>query len=140
MTAHLEKKGLAAEVVAETIERLKTNHLIDDKAFAEKWIENRIHSRDRSRRGVATELNQRGIAAQTVDDALESSYGDEHEIAMRAALKMAHKMRAMSWQDFRRKMIARLLYRQFTYAIALEVTKRIWDEINEERITEEKIR
>ena len=131
MTAHLQKRGLNAEAINETIIRLKNNQLIDDKNFAENWIENRIHSRNRSRRGLALELHRQGVAAQVVENALESTYGDEQEIAMRAALKMAYKLCGMNWQDFRRKMISRLMYRQFSYEMASEVTRRIWEEIKE---------
>jgi regulatory protein len=141
MTVHLQKKGLNAEAINETMIRLKNNQLIDDKKFAENWIENRIHSRNRSRRGLAMELHRQGVADPIVENALESTYGNEQEIAMRAALKMAYKLRGMNWQDFRRKMISRLMYRQFTYEMALEVTRRIWEEIKEaEKETEEDLK
>lgn len=138
MATHLQKKGLGADAIAETLNRLKQNHLVDDREFAEKWIENRIHAKNRSRRGLEVELRQHGVQTEVADHALETTYGDEKEIAIRAALKMAYKLRGTNWQDFRRKMVSRLMYRQFSYETALEVTRQIWEEIKEvEKETEE---
>ncbi len=140
MTTHLQKKGLGADAIAETLNRLKENHLIDDREFAERWIENRIHARNRSRRGLEMELRQHGVQPEVADHALETNYGDEKEIARRAALKMAYKLRGENWQDFRKKMVSRLLYRQFSYEMALEVTKNVWEEIMDvKKETEEEI-
>jgi len=113
-------------VISEVLERLHHSGLLDDQRFVKNWIENRNEFRPRSRRALAYELRQKGIAAETIQEALEAV--DEQQLAYQAALKYARKLKQLAWPVFRQKLYAHLARRGFGYEIATEVVAQVWAE------------
>jgi len=66
----LRRRGIAAEVAAEVLDRYDEVGLIDDAAFARAWVTSRHHGRGLARRALAGELRQRGVDGETVGAAL----------------------------------------------------------------------
>jgi regulatory protein len=100
---------------------------VDDHQFAETWVENRLEFRPRSRRALAVELRQKGIASEIIDDVLCDI--DDDEIAHHLAQKQAHKYQQSDWQEFYRKMSAYLARRGFYYRTITPIVKQIWSEL-----------
>ncbi len=123
---NLKGHQIPENVIAEVIERLRRSGLIDDQRFAKNWIENRNEFRPRSRRALTYELRQKGIAQETIQEVVESV--DEHQLAYRAASKVARKFKKAEWPVFRQKMLAHLARRGFDYETAAEVIRRVWAE------------
>lgn len=126
----LEKRGLSDEVITQVLERLHRAGLIDDRRFAEAWVENRSEFQPRSRRALSYELWQRGVDPQAIQQSLEQV--NEAELAYKAALKQARKLHELDWQEFRKKMLAFLARRGFPYETSGEATRRVWDEMQAE--------
>jgi len=101
--------------------------LLDDERFAKSWIENRNEFRPRSRRALAIELKQHGIAAETIELSLEAV--DEENLAYQAALKQAHKYQGLDWLRFRQKMYGFLARRGFNYEVSAPITARVWADL-----------
>jgi regulatory protein len=127
---NLVKHKVDEAIIAEVLQRLEENGLLDDARFAQAWVENRSDLRPRSRRALAYELSQRGLDRQVIEQSLEGL--DDEELAYQAALKQARKFKQLEWQDFRQKMYAFLGRRGFNYEVSAPVVSRIWAEIREE--------
>ena len=63
---NLAKAEFSEAVIAFVLERLQQNGLLNDRRFAESWIDNRSDLRPRSRYALAHELKQRGVAPEII--------------------------------------------------------------------------
>jgi len=127
---NLKEHDITDETAQGVLGRLKEAGLVDDRRFAQTWVENRNELRPRGRRLLAYELRQRGLERDVVDATLESV--DDAGLAYQAAQKQARRYREANWQDFRKKMIAFLARRGFDYESSSSATARVWAELNEE--------
>jgi regulatory protein len=123
----LKDNNYPEEVIETVIERLQRDGLVNDEQFAQIWVENRAEFHPRSHRALAYELRQKGIAEEVIDETLTETIEDE-ELAYRAGLKQAHKLKNLEWPDFRRKLGGFLARRGFSYDIVAPVVDRIWTE------------
>lgn len=125
---HLTKHDIDETVILQTISRLRRSGLIDDQRFARSWVENRLYFRPRSRRALTYELRFKGISEDTIQIVLDGI--DESEMAYQAAVKQSRKYRNTEWPEFRKKMLAFLARRGFTYDITAPIVSRVWEEQN----------
>ena len=107
------KKGLSEQAQEAALERLKSEGLVDDAAFAESWIENRMAFRPRGAWALRSELSSKGVASETIAIALQDY--DEEDAAQRAAVEGARRYKHLSPDLFRRRLSAYLSRRGFTY-------------------------
>ena len=114
------------EVVAEVVDRLWENGLLDDSRFAQTWVENRSEFRPRGKSLLRMELRQRGLQDEAIEAAIQSI--DEGELAYQAGLKQARKLVDLDWIQFRQKMYGFLARRGFDYEYISLVVERIWQE------------
>ena len=126
---NLRKHGISEEIIASVVERLERSGMIDDKLFAQAWVENRSEFRPRSKRALAYELRQRGIADEVIDHVLAETMPDEAGLAYQAALKYSRKLNQLDWFEFRRKLSGHLARRGFSYDIVTAVVDRVWAEL-----------
>lgn len=130
---NLEGHDFETEIINEVITRLQRSGLVDDTSFAQAWVENRSEFRPRSRRALASELHQRGLDTDTIDQALADL--DEETLAYQAGIKRSRKMQEVEWVDFRRKMSGFLARRGFSYDVISPVIERIWNEKKSDDVT-----
>jgi regulatory protein len=129
---NLEKHAIAPEVITDVFKRLERSGLVNDERFAQDWVKNRSEFRPRSRRALAYELHQRGLADSAIRKALEGI--NEETLAYQAAAKQARRYRDLSERDFRNKLGSYLARRGFSYEIIKDVVARVWNEKQEESI------
>ncbi|MDN3353533.1 regulatory protein RecX [Actinomadura sp. DC4] len=79
----LRRKGVDDEVAEQVLGRYTEVGLIDDEAFARAWVQSRHNGRGLARRALAAELRQRGVADETVKDAVEELAPEQEESAAR---------------------------------------------------------
>jgi len=80
----LARRGLDDDLIERMLDRFEELQLVDDEAFAHAWVESRHRGRGLSRRALAHELRHRGVADDTVREAVEEiSSEDEFEAACR---------------------------------------------------------
>src|SRR5215216_2792435 len=123
---NLRKHEYPEPVIEETIARLRQNGFANDNQFAKAWVENRNTFRPRSRRMMAMELRQKGLDDETVQSAIESV--DDEASAYEAARKRAPRLKALEWNDFRKKLSDFLARRGYSYSVIAPVVTRIWNE------------
>lgn len=123
---NLRKHEIPEEVIEETLARLRQDGLANDDQFARAWVENRSTFRPRSRRMLAMELRQKGLADETASAALDEI--DDEALAYEAAQKKAARFAQLEWQEYRKKLSEFLARRGFAYAVIAPVVTRIWNE------------
>ncbi len=101
---------------------------MDDVNFAKIWVENRSEFRPRSKYVLRIELLKKGVSNEIIEDTLENI--DDSDLAKRAAKQQARKYQMLEWKDFRKKLIAFLNRRGFTYSVIQGLAENIWEEIN----------
>jgi len=99
---HLETKQVAPPVVEEVLDRLARLGYIDDRAFAQYWVENRERFRPRGPRALLYELRQKGVPKDTIDAVLAGL--DVDGSARRAAQEQVRRWRGLNRQEFRNKL------------------------------------
>ena len=130
---NLRKHEISELCIEPTIERLEKMGFLNDKDFAETWVENRNTFRPRGKRALAYELRQKGVADKIIESTLEEMVNEE-ELVYQAGRKKAKKLarRNLEWQDFRKKLLAFLGRRGFSYSVISPILSELWDEIQEE--------
>jgi regulatory protein len=91
LTRRLKRKGFEDEVAGETVERLGELRMVDDAAFAESFVRDRVRLRPHGRRRIASELRAKGVDADTARDAIagvmEREGATEVDLARAAAAR-----------------------------------------------------
>lgn len=80
----LRRKGIPDETAEAVLGRFTDVGLIDDEAFAQAWVQSRHAGRGLARRALAHELRRRGVADETVNDAVETLDPAQEEETARA--------------------------------------------------------
>lgn len=91
----MSRKGVPEDVATAVLDRFEEVNLVDDEEFSRQWVQSRHLGRGLARRALAYELRQRGVAEDTVKDAVdELTPGDEltaaRELVRRKAATMAN--------------------------------------------------
>lgn len=122
----LMKKAIPPDARDATIARLRENGLIDDKGYAQAFVDSRNSTSPRSRRLIAAELRAKGIRQAVADECAAAV--DDAEAAYRAASRRARKLAGKPHEEFRRRLGDFLLRRGFDYEIATATVSRLWPE------------
>jgi regulatory protein len=125
--ARLTKIEIPVPIQDRALARLRTMDLVNDQAFVQSWIENRMEFRPRSARHLRHELRQKGIKKAHIDSAL-ADY-DDGIAAYRAAQKIARRERTLDKGHFKKRIYSYLSRRGFDYETISSVTTRLWHEV-----------
>ena len=127
---NLIKHDVIGDNLNRVIERLQYNGYIDDKRFAQIWVENRNEHRPRSKRMLAYELRQHGIEQNTIEQITDGL--DEYDLAQQAARKQVQKYKKLEWIDFQKKLFGFLSRRGFNYQTSKLIVDQTWEELRSE--------
>jgi len=126
----LRRRRVSAEVIDETVARLRELRLLDDAEFARSYVDLRDRTSPRSRRLLRSELLARGLERGAADASLGEM--DEADAAYRAGARRARSMSALAFPDFRRRLGDHLQRRGFGYDTARATVQRLWQELRGE--------
>ena len=131
LVGRLRRRGHAAAVIDAVVDGLAAAGLIDDRAFAELWTDERMRLRPVGRRRLSQELRMRGVPPQVAEEVLDRAYGDnpERDLALRVARVRAR--RSADGPKSRERLYAFLVRRGFTRATAAEVVREVTGERDE---------
>jgi regulatory protein len=119
----LKKAGADEETINSVLERVKSAGLLDDEAFGKAWVESRLRSNPRSKRMLAWELRQKGVAEKEVEAALEGI--DDEEAAFRAAQKRWPRVQSLEPRERKRKLMEFLARNGYDYQTIESVIARV---------------
>lgn len=128
---HPRSQPAAQEIVDRVLDRLAAMRLLDDRAFAEYWVDQRERFNPRGAFALSQELRQRGIDAATVETLTEPERDAERALA--AARIGARRLRGSDYQIFRTRLGQYLLRRGFSYGVAREAIRTLWEEVGGDR-------
>lgn len=125
---YLQKKELPEEQMAGVVERLKRAGLVDDKGFAELWVENRTTFKPKAKRALQAELKAKGVGGQEIAAALAGV--DEVAAARQLAVARAPRLlrQKLTRLEFKKKLSEYLARRGFNYETISEAVERAWRE------------
>ncbi|MGI5118495.1 recombination regulator RecX [Marinactinospora thermotolerans] len=93
----LQRRNTPDEVIETVLDGLGEAGLIDDVAFAEAWVDSRHAGRGLARRALASELRRRGVAEETVRDAVDELSAEREEETARRLVR--RKLAATAGRD-----------------------------------------
>ena len=98
----LTKKGFAEAVVEDTVVGLEDAGLVDDQAYARAFVKSRFDGRGYGPARLRQDLQRKGVARSTIDDALEE-LSETEDLGAEAREQAAKKWRSLSSEDDVRK-------------------------------------
>ncbi len=125
----LRRAGIDEADVESAVEDLLSRGVVDDKRFADAWIENRTAFSPRAPRLLQAELRRHGIDRETVEASLaDSSEGDEIALAVEAGRRRLHRLGRLSRDEFGRTVGAFLARRGFSAECTRAAVQTLWAE------------
>ena len=120
----LRKRAVPDDVATKVLDRFTEVGLVDDRAFADGWVRSRHAQRGLSRRALAHELRNKGVADDLVADAV-GGVGDEDEL--RAAEELvARRLPALRRFDRavqERRLVGMLARKGYPGGLAMQVVR-----------------
>ena len=130
MKSRLFQKGFTAGTVRSVIELLKDRGLIDDRSFAQKWVEGVILHRPMGRMRAAHELRKKHVGDGIIEDVCTRMFSLEDEItlARNAAQKKLGSMQGYPQELVKRRLNAFLKNRGFDFQIIQDLMKEYFSD------------
>ena len=124
----LRQQGYEDFLVDNTIKVLTENGLLDDKWYAEQWVEERQRLKPRSRHALFFELRKRGIPDDLIQSAVEDV--DDFQSAYEVAESRLFRYEELPKFEFRNKLGSYLAGKGYSYDVISEVTRKLWKQLN----------
>lgn len=120
----LRKRDVPEDAANPVLERFSEVGLIDDEAFAAAWVSSRHAGRGLARRALAQELRHRGVAEETVKDAVARLDSDqEAETARRLVDRKLAATRGVEPQARMRRLVGMLARKGYPPGLAFRVVR-----------------
>ena len=108
---YLKRKDYESETVEKIVNRLSNSGYIDDKKFAEAWVNNRRLLKATSKRKLRLELKQKRVSDEVISEVISEDETDERQVLKDLIAKKRSQTR---YQDDQ-KLIAYLMRQGFNY-------------------------
>ena len=125
LETRLRQKGFPPDIIEIAIERFRNWGYLDDRSFAESWVENQQAHRPRSRRVLKQELQQKGIPRDLIETTMESTTIDEAADALELARKQWGKLSSQPPDVRQRRLSGYLARRGYQYDIIRKVIETL---------------
>jgi regulatory protein len=118
----LKRKEFDPALIEDVLEWLKQRRLVDDAAFAARWIETRRELQGLGDYRLRQELRKKGIEGELIDEAF-AGQGEEEEgqvgrAARWAARRYSSQLASLDDQHVKAKIMSAIVRRGFPYGIA----------------------
>jgi regulatory protein len=125
----LASKGYNDAVIDTVVSDFVRSGLIDDKAFADAWMQWRTESKPAGKRLIKWELKRKGVAADVVDDTISRLQPEDERIsALNAARRRLERLQYKEREAARESIIGFLRRRGFDWEVILDVINTLADE------------
>lgn len=122
----LAAKQVPAAVAEQVLDRLEDVGLVDDRRFAQDWVESRQTRRGLSRAALRRELQAKGVVGEVIEEALQPvAYEDELAAARGLALKKLRAMTGLDRQVRYRRLAGALSRRGFSSGVVASVLAEV---------------
>ncbi|MBI4033198.1 MAG: regulatory protein RecX [Candidatus Blackburnbacteria bacterium] len=111
-----KRKKIPTKLHERVFNRLKNLGLVDDKAFASWWIEQRLTFRPKGRRAIFFELRQKGVSEDIIEDVLGTiGFPQEVELARDLVAKKLPRFKDFPVEEKKKKLVGLLVRRGFSW-------------------------
>ncbi|MGB5985746.1 MAG: regulatory protein RecX [Desulfobacterales bacterium] len=93
MERYLQRKGHPVPLCRRVLQRLAAENYLDDRAFAQMWVQQRLRTSPRGKLALRYELQQKGIERNLISEILAEL--DESEAASAAAQSRLPRFKAL---------------------------------------------
>jgi regulatory protein len=121
----LRKHGYSLEAIEMAVEKVRDWRYIDDRSFAEFWVENRVRHRPRGARMLSQELRQKGVDREVIDQVLDGTDLNEHEAALDLARKRLLRLANLDPQTRKRRLADYLARRGYDWDVIGPVMREV---------------
>lgn len=126
LEALLQRKGIAPESSAAVLDRFEEVGLIDDRDYAEAFVESRHRVRGQGGRVLSAELRRRGVAGDVVAEAVGGLDPErEFETACRIARSRYERMPAVPPEVKVRRLVGFLARKGYSGAIVTRAVRHV---------------
>jgi regulatory protein len=130
----LRERGVDDDVAARVLDRFEDVGLIDDRSFAQMWVESRQSTRGLAPRALRAELRQRGVADDLIVEALaDIGREDEVETARAVAVRKARSLRGVPRPAQVRRLSGALARKGYGPAVVAQVVRETLATLEEEQ-------
>ncbi len=129
---YLRRKETPPEIIEAALARLDRLDFVNDRAFAEFWIETRGQFNPRGAHALKNELRMKGVEREVVDELVDDEQDEER--ALRAGRKKAMSLvnvPNMDYARFRNRLGPFLQRRGFGYDVTTRTVRALWEELKE---------
>ena len=129
---YLRRKETPPEIIEAALARLDRLDFVNDRAFAEFWIETRGQFNPRGAHALKNELRMKGVEREVVDELVDDEQDEER--ALRAGRKKAMSLvnvPNMDYARFRNRLGSFLQRRGFGYDVTTRTVRALWEELKE---------
>lgn len=89
LRGRLSRKGYSPEAIDACVSDLEQRGYLDDAAFAEAFVRDRVRLRPKGRLALEAELRAKGVAVETARRAIERAWAEEEVDEVALALRVA---------------------------------------------------
>ncbi len=127
MRQKLRERNYAKGTIEEVIKSLKKLRYLDDRLYAERWIQNKLRTRPIGRKLLKSRLRLKGIHPEIIEQALDKHYSDAIEIEKIAQLaeKQIRKYKHQDKNIMKRKLFSFLTRRGFDSQESSEAIEKV---------------
>lgn len=132
----LGERGFEQTVIEATLADLGRARLLDDRAYARRWIENRMEDRPAGESRFEQDLQNRGVAPDVIAEVLaefDDTVGSE-EAALQVLRRHRWRFDGLGEEKARRRMWGLLSRRGFDADTSQRVVERMLDEAARESV------
>lgn len=127
MQSRLKRKGYEDEYIKKAIEYCKSYGYIDDKAFANSYINDKRNLNKLGSNRIKYELIEKGVSKEIINEVLEVDENYELEMAMELALKRINSYKNDDKVKKYRKLSGYLQRRGYSYSVISKVMDEVLD-------------
>jgi regulatory protein len=130
---YLSKKKFPSLCVDQAVERLCRENYLDDKTFAENYLENRRRNKPKSLFAFRYELEKKGIDPAIIEQALIGY--DDLELALLALRSKVRLWQHLDQAFLKKKVFGYLRYRGFGFSVIQSAWEQIFDASSNEDLS-----
>ncbi|KXG43459.1 RecX family transcriptional regulator [Tepidibacillus infernus] len=125
---HLLEQGYEFELVLHVIRQLEEQEWINDKQYANQFVEQRIRLKPRGKKLIALELKSKGLNDEDIEESLNQIDDEkEYQLALQLAKKKVHQYLHLEWHQVQKKLAFFLQRKGFSYPIINQVLQELKD-------------
>jgi len=128
----LKEQGYTDEIINDVISMMERYGYVDDKTFAEEWVQSRTQNKPKGKIVIRRELKGKGIEEDTIDEVLDQVIDEskQTDLLLDMARRKARSYKNDDLISAKRKLQGYLIRRGFDFETVRNVVDKVLKEDN----------